>query len=170
MLKVIWWMLAFFLWHSCQGYHHPLCPPYPLSCTAHCREHPSSLWLLSPTFFSSSATFPYPLSPTKHQRRPFPLVPRSQAYWPFPCPLLEGPILVLFYFLPLCPLYCEWLRDCLHSHSAPLPSFPLDKVSWDLLRSLSAVTVLSNMFIIDSVNWGISHFWMPLFSVCKMGV
>lgn len=160
-------MLAFFLWRSCQGYHHPLCPPYPLSPTVHCRQHPSSLWILSPTFFSSSATFPYPLSPTKHQMRPLPPVPRPPDLSPVPS--WRDPSLSSFASSHFCPLYCEWLGD-LHSHSAPLPSFALDKVSWDLLRSLSAVTVLSNMFIIDSVNWGISHFWMPLFSVCKMGV
>lgn len=34
------WMLVFFLLHSCEGCHHPLCPPPSLSTTGHCREPP----------------------------------------------------------------------------------------------------------------------------------
>lgn len=113
--------------------------------------------------------FPTPFHPLNTRWDPFPLFPGPRPPDLSPVPSWRDPSLSSFASSHFCPLYCEWLGD-LHSHSAPLPSFALDKVSWDLLRSLSAVTVLSNMFIIDSVNWGISHFWMPLFSVCKMGV
>lgn len=111
-----------------------------------------------------------PFHPLNTRGDPFPLFPGPRPPDLSPVPSWRDPSWSSFASSHFCPLYCEWLGDLLHSHSAPLPSFALDKVSWDLLRSLSAVTVLSNMFIIDSVNWGISHFWMPLFSVCKMGV
>ena len=148
---------------SCRGCHHP---------HAHLTRFPplstvGSTLVLSDFFLPLSSAhqllFLFPFHPLNPRGDPFPQFPGPRPPDLSPVPSWKDPSLSSFTPPRFCPLYCEWLGGFLHSDSAPLPSFALDKVSWDLLRSLSAVTVLSNMLIIDSVNWGISHFWMPVF-------